>query len=197
MATDRGADAVLLRVLDVEVLGDRADVDRGLQSQGTSERLAAHCHLEATRDRVQPRTTSRHPVSWVRAEHHRGGIPGISVRRRDHSQQCRPAIRSATSHTGARWLGTESSPVGHTSVYRVGRAARSTGPAPPQDAPEEVCRPAQDADGIPPRWAKPQARGAAGALPASVSGRMSMRQPVSLAARRAFWPSLPMARLSW
>ena len=32
---------------------------------------------------------------------------------------------------------------------------------------------------------------------ASVSERMSMRQPVSLAASRAFCPSLPMARESW
>ncbi len=31
----------------------------------------------------------------------------------------------------------------------------------------------------------------------SVSGRMSMRQPVRRAARRAFWPSLPIARDSW
>lgn len=42
---------------------------------------------------------------------------------------------------------------------------------------------------------------AAPAPPSCSSGaaslRMSMRQPVSRAARRAFWPSLPMARLSW
>jgi hypothetical protein len=31
----------------------------------------------------------------------------------------------------------------------------------------------------------------------TVSGRMSMRHPVSLAASRAFCPSLPMARESW
>jgi hypothetical protein len=31
----------------------------------------------------------------------------------------------------------------------------------------------------------------------SVSGRMSIRQPVRRAARRAFWPSLPMARDNW
>ena len=31
----------------------------------------------------------------------------------------------------------------------------------------------------------------------AVSGRMSMRQPVRRAARRAFWPSRPMARESW
>ena len=40
---------------------------------------------------------------------------------------------------------------------------------------------------------------AAGAGTASrvTSGRMSIRQPVSRAARRAFWPSLPMASDSW
>src|SRR6185437_14634692 len=38
---------------------------------------------------------------------------------------------------------------------------------------------------------------AAGSGSWTVSGRMSIRQPVSLAASRAFWPSLPMARDSW
>jgi hypothetical protein len=41
----------------------------------------------------------------------------------------------------------------------------------------------------------PAAPAAAGA--GAVSGRMSIRQPVSLAARRAFWPSLPIASESW
>ncbi len=36
-----------------------------------------------------------------------------------------------------------------------------------------------------------------GGWPGTVSGRMSMRHPVSLAASRAFCPSLPMARESW
>lgn len=31
----------------------------------------------------------------------------------------------------------------------------------------------------------------------AVSERISMRQPVSLLASRAFWPSLPMAKDSW
>ncbi len=37
----------------------------------------------------------------------------------------------------------------------------------------------------------------AGWASASVSGRMSMRHPVSRAARRAFCPSLPIASDSW
>ena len=36
-----------------------------------------------------------------------------------------------------------------------------------------------------------------GSAGASVSLWMSMRHPVSRAASRAFWPSLPIARLSW
>ena len=105
-----------LREPDSEMLCHRAHVDRGLQPQGTSERLAAHCQLETVGSGVQPRTTSRHLVSRVRPEVNRGASPGISVRHRDHSQQSRPAIRSSTSHTGAGRLGTESSPVGHRTV---------------------------------------------------------------------------------
>ncbi len=37
----------------------------------------------------------------------------------------------------------------------------------------------------------------AGTASRVTSGRMSIRQPVSRAARRAFWPSLPMASDSW
>ncbi|GLB66302.1 hypothetical protein AHIS1636_07410 [Arthrobacter mangrovi] len=39
--------------------------------------------------------------------------------------------------------------------------------------------------------------GQGGYWTATASETMSIRQPVSLAARRAFWPSLPMASDSW
>ena len=42
-----------------------------------------------------------------------------------------------------------------------------------------------------------RAPGASAPVAAYESGRMSIRQPVSRAASRAFCPSLPMARLSW
>ena len=42
-----------------------------------------------------------------------------------------------------------------------------------------------------------EARGAGAEAPTAPSERMSMRQPVSRAASRAFWPSLPMASESW
>jgi hypothetical protein len=44
--------------------------------------------------------------------------------------------------------------------------------------------------------ASPTGAGAAGGSRVT-SGRMSMRQPVSRAASRAFWPSLPIASESW
>jgi hypothetical protein len=50
------------------MVGDGVEIDRGLQAQGTSERLPAHRQLEALGRRVQPRTTPAHPVSRVGAE---------------------------------------------------------------------------------------------------------------------------------
>jgi hypothetical protein len=42
-----------------------------------------------------------------------------------------------------------------------------------------------------------EVRGAGADAPTAPSERMSIRQPVSRAASRAFWPSLPMASDSW
>ncbi len=55
----------VVRVLSCKMLGHRGDVDRGLQAQGTSERLAAHRQLEAVGSRVDPGSTPRQPVPWV------------------------------------------------------------------------------------------------------------------------------------
>src|SRR5216683_2234965 len=61
-------------------------------------------------------------------------------------------------------------------------------------APLVAAAPAPPAPGL----AAPAPPAAAGAgLSAGVSDLMSMRQPVRRAARRAFWPSLPMASDSW
>jgi hypothetical protein len=85
----------------------------------------------------------------------------------DHSQECRPAIRPTTPDAGA---------------HRV--AGPESSPVGPHQS---------TAYGR---------RGASSALVAacgvpSVSGRMSIRHPVSFAASRAFWPSRQMARDSW
>lgn len=52
-------------MLRVDVPGDGGEVDRGLQSQGTSERLSAHRQLETLGPWVHPGTATRHPVSRV------------------------------------------------------------------------------------------------------------------------------------
>ena len=85
----------------------------------------------------------------------------------DHSQECRPAIRPTTPDAGAH---------------------RVPGPESSPVGPHQ-----STAYG---RWGASSVRSGAAAAP-SVSGRMSIRQPVSLAASRAFWPSRPMASESW
>jgi hypothetical protein len=55
-------------VLDPEMVGDWVEIDRGLQAQGTSERLPAHRQPEALGCRVQPRTPPGHPVPRVGTE---------------------------------------------------------------------------------------------------------------------------------
>ena len=85
----------------------------------------------------------------------------------DHSQECRPAIRPTTPDAGA---------------HRV--AGPESSPVGPHQSTAYGRRGAS--------WALVGAC----AVP-SVSGRMSIRQPVSFAASRAFWPSRPMASDSW
>jgi hypothetical protein len=91
---------------------------------------------------------------------------------RDHPDQFGHIVPLAAADAGAL-------AAGRSDVGRVYPSAhpRSSTAVPPSAA---------DAGFGPP----PDAAGA-------VSGRMSMRQPVSRAARRAFWPSRPMARESW
>ena len=112
--------------------------------------------------------------------------PGL-VRLRDHSQECRPAIRPATSHTRPGRL-----------PARCGGRAGAAGRSPVRSVPTSLPRPAYGVRHRRLRTALGRLEAPARrARRAAVSGRMSMRQPVSLAARRAFCPSLPMARESW
>lgn len=121
---------------------------------------------------VEPCPTTRQALARI------GGGRGVTtvIRHRDDAQQGRPAIPSTTPDAGPHGthgggVGLESSPVDlhQSSPYR------------PRT---------RHAPGWPGTATPPLASGA-------LSGRMSMRQPVSLAARRAFWPSLPMASDSW
>ena len=187
----------------VEVGQDRCHVGPVGQAQCPDERLAADGLLEAVGGRVQPCATPRHPVRRIRGE---ADIAAVLPRQRNHSKERRPAIRAAAAHTHPGRLAagggpgsrqrhrrdsppiTESSPVGWHLVYP--RPGRRDHPRRPRHwpslsrraEPTATSRPGVEGDG----WS-----------PAGMSGRMSIRQPVSLAARRTFWPSLPMASDSW
>ena len=91
----------------------------------------------------------------------------VRARPEDHSQKCRPAIRPTTPDAGA---------------HRVSG---------PESSPVGL----HQSTAYGRRGASSALVGAC-AVP-SVSGRMSIRQPVSFAASRAFWPSRPMASDSW
>ncbi len=124
---------------------------------------------------MEPCPTARHTTPRIRLDG--GGATGI--RDRDDAQQSRSAIPPSAPDAGPyRTLfgrvGLESSPIDPIQSNACGlRRAHPT---------------------VPPGWPgtamPPLVSGA-------VSGRMSMRHPVSLAARRAFCPSLPMASESW
>lgn len=121
------------------------------------------------------------------ARHHRfyllvcaAALPGHRRRLRGpgHSRAHTPGPAPARHDTGARG-GQPSSGAGPTALAPARR---------PPTAPW----------GRGTAGGRPQGRrGSEPSSPGSVSGRMSIRHPVSLAARRAFCPSLPMARESW
>jgi hypothetical protein len=179
------------------VIGDPGDVRPGLQPQGPGERLAANRLLETRRARVQPCATPGQLVLRVRGQHD-DTVQGAAslVPHRDYSQECRPAIPTTTADAGAYGhRDRESRPVGHGRVYpaSVGRDDQAVG----------VVN-ADGADGMPgpqlgrlssvsvPVWVAVWV-----AVSVAVSDRMSIRQPVSFAASRTFWASLPMASDSW
>ena len=116
------------------------------------------------------------------------GAPAVSVRRATTRSRADRLIRSLDI---PRTCGTARArrPVrsATTGVYRVRPATRS------QVLPRRAPRSSEAAPAAAPAWH----RRAAPRPPASVSGRMSIRHPVSLAARRAFCPSLPIASYSW
>lgn len=97
------------------------------------------------------------------------------------SGQTRLSLPPRTGLSPDKWRGKD-----RTAVVLSCIRCRSSGRAP--------CLPSGEARTVP-VYSPPRLRSASG--DASVSGRMSMRQPVSRAARRAFWPSLPMASDSW
>ena len=93
---------------------------------------------------------------------------------------------------GVLYFQTEGKNKGCWVMRRAGSTEPAAGDGP---APAAGKIPPAGSGAIPP--AGSGAAGPAGLPAGSRSGRMSIRQPVSLAASRAFWPSLPIASDSW
>lgn len=88
------------------------------------------------------------------------------------------------------------------SAAGIGRCAGRTSSMPPGSSSRTSMRPGsfrtnRDRGGRDPAQCAVSARSAEAEPAGSASDLMSMRQPVSRAASRAFWPSLPIASDSW
>lgn len=170
----------LLYELDRSLLGAAHALDPGTKGVGPVD-PASKCSGEGPPPdgEVQTGDVGVEPCSTSRQTPARVGLgDGVAmlIRHRDDAQQCRPAIQSTTPD--ARPQGTHRGGVGLES-------------SPVERHQSSACRVrVRHASGWPGTATPPLASGA-------VSGRMSMRHPVSLAARRAFCPSLPMASDSW
>ncbi len=103
-----------------QVFLHRSEVGRDAETKRTPEGPATDGLAQALPCRVQPCATSRQSVPWIWDDASGGSPTARAVRLRDHSQQCRPAIRSTAPHTRPGWFPfggagvrrPESSPVG-------------------------------------------------------------------------------------
>ncbi len=117
---------------------------------------------------MQPGATPRTTAPGVGDDDRKAVLPLPEY----HSQEDRPAIRHAAPDAGANGRrGPESSPVGSHQSNAYARSGES------EASVEASAGRSEPAGGV--------------------SGRMSIRQPVSFAASRAFCPSRPMASESW
>ena len=146
------------------------------------EMLADLCQVHRPREPEGP--TERTPTfSTIEAPH-------VRMQVRTPTREPAPQVE-----TESRWL-----PLAHhhTDQVGTGRSAPTADTCPDRDVRRRPGRPvfrhavypAAGPDGSGCVSAGPVDEGS----PCGSSGRMSMRQPVSRAASRAFWPSLPMAR---
>ena len=145
-----------------------SDVER-IRAQCAGERSTPFGEVQASLVSVQPGAPTGQGAPRVDDGL---GVPS-AIGDRDHPKQDGPET---------------SFPASHTHAHRADRidVVRTLG--------EPNTRPSAHQPTAPAHESGPE--GSAGPPPPS-SERMSMRQPVSFAASRAFCPSLPMARDSW
>jgi hypothetical protein len=171
-----------------------AEYSSGAHQRQTRFRSRLHLNPAARGPRSTPRPPRHQAERWF-AAHARTHVDG----RRDRSTRHRDAARRRVPNIAPR-----------DRVRRHDRHVPDRGPlagAPTACPPDGTrCRYASGGragaqsgryDPLYPDGGVCRTGASAGRPPASVSGRMSMRHPVSLAASLAFWPSRPIARESW
>ena len=170
-STDPGASRAPLATI---MLPYRTGVQRPRDAQRPRERRASLGTVKAIRGGMQPRTPSGKPPSRIRRR--AAPSPTATTRSRPsadervrHPTQVRTGAGRVGEPPTESWAGAECSAAPARSL--PGRMLALSRPTPTR-VPPDVER-------------------------GSASLRMSMRQPVSRAASRAFWPSLPMASDSW
>lgn len=148
-------------------------VERPLEPEGPGERPTADREVEAGQVEVQVSAPARQCAT---------GIGDADALDRRDTQQLVLGRSLAAAHAGAFRACSDVRPARRRQVYPSEATWRRPvdpgGPAGTARNNTDYC--ADDS------WACP-----------SVSGRMSIRHPVRRAARRAFCPSLPIARDSW
>ena len=166
------------------------DQRTGVQDTGDAQRApegaAALRQREASRIGMQMRSPTRQSAGRIGDEAESSSAPD-----RDHAQQLGGRCASPTTHTGA--LRPRASY--HDKVYPY---------RPPNSLPGWLTRGPPGGSPRTPSAAHSELASGSGTSGAeracdgfSVSGRISIRQPVSRAANRAFWPSRPIANESW
>jgi hypothetical protein len=169
-----------------DLLDHSRQVDGACKAQAPCDGRPASSQLQALEVGMQPSAAPRHRAVVVE-DHDRCAVD----LHRDQPQQNRSCPTSSASQARAQGLTLHDvagccraalDPV-HSTLSRVARAPTRHGGEP------------DGASSAPALVADEGA--AAAACWISVSGRMSIRHPVSFAASRAFWPSLPIARDSW
>lgn len=152
-------------------------------TQGPRERPAAFGGVQAGRIGMQPGTSTGQPATGIGD----GGC-GSADLGHDHSDQDGPVAAPSASHARSYRPLEEPDVVNGSGLHvtRPGQSSAPTGTAiPAARRPLRLAR------------VGPGHRAVDDGAEGSTSGRMSIRHPVSLAASRAFCPSLPIASESW
>ncbi len=172
-------------------------VERPLGLEGPGECPAANRQVETDRGGVHVSTPAGQRTAWIR---------GAGALVHHDAQQLALGRSLPASHTGSLGASAGSRPARHAQVY----LPVPTSPLGGKNRTDVVVISAAYVQDLFPGAAPGQrlsersrARSARSrsafsrSSSVSVSGRMSIRQPVRRAARRAFCPSLPIARDSW